>query len=119
MLSGDQYPLYDAADPLPPRIARFVEEELMQGEISGAMLDLVAQGLELSADTHEKLASALGKVHAVRPRDYSLRVLRPMRAHIRGLALGPAGKRLLSRLDLRNSHFADLRGTPEASDRRA
>ena len=94
------------------------------------MLDLVAQGLELSADTHERLRArwagliagyipALGKVHAARPRDFSLRVLRPMRAHIRGLALGPAGKRLLSRLDLRNSHFADLRGTPEASDRRA
>ncbi len=122
VLSGEQYLPYDEVDPLPPRIARFVEEELMQGEIARAMLDLVAQGLELSADTHERLRArwagliagyipALGKVHAARPRDFSLRVLRPMRAHIRRLALGPAGERLLSRLDLRNSHFADLVGT--------
>ncbi len=121
VLSGEQYLPYDEADPLPPRIAHFVEEALMQGEIAGAMLDLVAQGLELSAEARESLQArwagliagyipALGKVHAARPGDFSQRVLRPMRAHIRGLALGPAGDRLLARLDLRNIHFADLVG---------
>jgi hypothetical protein len=122
VLSGEQYLPYDETDPLPPRIATFVESELMAGEVAGAMLDLVAQGLDLSPEIRESLRSrwdgliagyipALGKVHAARPGDFSQRVLRPMRAHIRGMALGPAGERLLSRLDLRNIHFADLVST--------
>ena len=35
VLSSEQYLPYDEADPLPPRIATFVEEELMRGEIAG------------------------------------------------------------------------------------
>jgi hypothetical protein len=122
VLSSEQYLPYDEADPLPPRIAAFVEGELMQGEIASAMFDLVTQGLDLASAARESLRQrwdaliegyipALGSVHAARPGDFSQRVLRPMRQHIRALDLGSAGERLLSRLDLRNIHFADLVNT--------
>lgn len=103
----------------PPRIAAFVEESLMRGEIATAMFDLVFQGLDLPAATrvllrtrwHELIETyipQLGSVHAARPGDFSRRVLQPMRRSIRDLNLGAAGARVLARLDLRNIHFADL-----------
>jgi len=119
VLSSEQYLPYDEVDPLPPRISAFVERELMQGEISEAMFDLVTQGLELTPETHEDLSTRwdglfanyiprLGNVHAARPGDFSRRVLRGMRRRVRSLELGSAGERILSRMDLRNVHFADL-----------
>ena len=122
VLSDEQYLPYDEVDPLPPRISAFIEQELMRGEIAQAMFDLVFHGIEVSAATCESLRDRwdvllanyiprLGNVHAARPSDLSRRVLRPMRKRIRELGLGPAGERLLSRLDLRNIHFADLVNT--------
>ena len=119
VLSSEQYLPYDEHDPLPPRISAFVEDELMRGEVATAMFDLAAQGLALHGATHEGLRQRwdalidryiprLGNVRAARPGDFSRRVLRPMRRHIRKMDLGLAGERLLSRLDLRNIHFADL-----------
>ncbi len=122
VLSGEQYLPYDENDPLPPRIARFIETEMMQGEIGSAMFDLVCQGLELSDTARANLRlrwrtlledyiPRLENVHAARPGDFSRRVLRPMRKRVRELDLGYAGERLLTRLDLRNLHFADLVNT--------
>jgi superfamily II DNA or RNA helicase len=122
VLSGEQYLPYSETDPLPPRIAAFVEQELMQREVAQAMFDLACQGLSLPPETVDALRRrwgqliadyipALGHVHAARPGDFSRRVLRPLRARIRELALGSAGERLLARLDLRNIHFADLVNT--------
>jgi superfamily II DNA or RNA helicase len=122
VLSSEQYLPYDEEDPLPPRISAFVEDELMRGELATAMFDLAAQGLALPADTHDRLRQrwdalidryipGLRNVRAARPGDFSRRVLRPMRRHIRAMALGFAGERLLSRMDLRNIHFADLVST--------
>jgi hypothetical protein len=122
VLSGEQYLPYDEADPLPPRIARFVESELMQGEIAGAMFDLVFQGLDLAADvraglrkTWDELLGAyipsLKDVYAARPAGFRRQVLRPMRKQIRKPTVGAAKERVLARLDLRNIHFADLVST--------
>jgi hypothetical protein len=122
VLSGEQYLPYDEEDPLPPRIATFIERELMQGEIAEAMFDLVMQGLSLPATTQaalglrwnaliEEYIPALRKLRAPRPGEFSRRVMQPLRQRIRGLALGPVGERLLARLDLRNIHFADLMST--------
>jgi hypothetical protein len=122
VLSSEQYLPYDEEDPLPPRIAAFVEEELMRGEVATAMFDLASQGLPISAESHERLRQRwdafidryiprLKYVHAARPGDFRRRVLRPMRRHIRTMDLGLAGERLLARLDLRNIHFADLVST--------
>ncbi len=122
VLSSEQYLPYDEADPLPPRISRFVERELMQGEIAGAMFDLVFQGLNIPAqvrdDLHSRWNALIGNyiprlenVHAARPGDFSRRVLRPLRQQVRKLDLGSAGERLLARMDLRNIHFADLLNT--------
>jgi len=122
VLSGEQYLPYDETDPLPPRIAAFVERALMQGELAQAMYDLAFQGLSLSPEAAEDLRQrwnaliadyvpALGNVHAARPGDFSRRVLRPLRRQIRAMDLGSAGERLLARVDLRNIHFADLVNT--------
>ena len=122
VLSSEQYLPYDEADPLPPRIATFVEEELIQGEVAVAMFDLVFQGLDLPAGVQADLRQIwdaliadyiprLDNVHAARPGDFSRRVLRSMRRRLRALDLGAVGERLLSRLDLRNIHFADLVNT--------
>jgi superfamily II DNA or RNA helicase/DNA-binding transcriptional ArsR family regulator len=119
VLSGEQYLPHDEADPLPPRIAAFVEESLMRGEIATAMFDLVFQGLDLPEATrlllrtrwHELIEAyipRLSNVHAARPGDFSRQVLRPIRRSIRDLSLGAASARVLARLDLRNIHFADL-----------
>ena len=122
VLSGEQYLPYTESDPLPPRIAAFVEKKLMQEEIAGAMFDLVTQGLGLPSALQGELRSrwdeliaqyvpTLVNVHAARPGDFSRRVLRPLRRRIRDLKLGSAGDRLLARMDLRNIHFADLVST--------
>lgn len=122
VLSGEQYLPYAETDPLPPRIAHFVERELMRGEVARAMFDLVAQGLDLPDglrdDLHarwdaqiEEYIAGLGDVRAPRPGEFSRRVLRPQRRHIRDLKLGLVGERLLARMDLRNIHFADLVST--------
>jgi superfamily II DNA or RNA helicase len=122
VLSGEQYLPYDETNPLPPRIAAFVEEALMRGEIATAMVDLAMQGLDLAPVAHAGLRErwnvliadyilALGNVHAARPDDFRKRVLRPMRQLIRASDLGAAGERLQARLDLRNIHFADLVNT--------
>ena len=122
VLSGEQYLPYDEVDPLPPRIARFVESELMQGEIASAMFDLVFQGLDLPVAGRENLHERwheliagyiprLENVHTARPGEFTRRVLRPMRKSIHRQELGPIGERVLLRLDLRNSHFADLVST--------
>jgi superfamily II DNA or RNA helicase len=122
VLSSEQYLPYSETDPLPPRIAAFVETELMQSEIAGAMFDLVFQGLylpgEIIADLRNRwndlivsFIAGLKNIHGARPGRFSKRILRPMRERIRKLDLGSAGERLISRLDLRNIHFADLVNT--------
>jgi hypothetical protein len=122
VLSSEQYLPYDEEDPLPPRVSAFVEQELMRGEIASAMFELVFQGLDLPLETFkdlhqrwdeliERYIPRLSNVHAARPGDFGRRVLRPMRRSIRRRDLGPLGERLLSRMDLRNIHFADLVST--------
>ncbi len=119
VLSSEQYLPYNEQNPLPPRIATFIERELMQGEIAQAMFDLIAQGLGLSEEVYAGLQQRwnariadyiprLGNVHAPRPGEFSRRVLRSIRTYVRKLELGSAGERLLARMDLRNVHFADL-----------
>jgi hypothetical protein len=122
VLSNEQYLPYDEIDPLPPRIAAFVEETLMQGEMAQAMFDLTFQDLDPKSEAYASLSSLwrtqiesyiprLKNVRAARPGEFSRRVLRRMRDRIRRLQMGPQGERLLARLDLRNIHFADLVST--------
>ena len=122
VLSGEQYLPYDEFNPLPPRIAAFIEARLMLGEIAQAMFDLAFQGIDPAAETSARLherwnelilayVPRLRNVHAARPGDFSRRVLQPLREQVRKLELGAAGQRLLTRLDLRNIHFADLVST--------
>jgi hypothetical protein len=122
VLSNEQYLPYNELDPLPPRIAAFIEETLMQGEMAQAMFDLTFQDLDPKSEAYASLSDfwrtliesyipRLTNVRAARPGEFSRRVLRPMRKRIRGLPMGSPGERLLARLDLRNIHFADLVST--------
>jgi superfamily II DNA or RNA helicase len=122
VLSGEQYLPYDENDPLPPRIATFIERSIMQDEIAVAMFNLAVQGLDLDRATWgaigmrwatltEAYIATLSDLRAPRPSDFSRRVLRPVRQQIRTLNLGPAGERLIARLDLRNIHLAELVST--------
>jgi superfamily II DNA or RNA helicase len=122
VLSTEQYLPYDEVDPLPPRIASFVETELMQGEIGGAMFDLAFQGLDLAPAARDELRQRwdtlitdyiprLANVHAARPGDFSRQVLRPMRRQLQRQGPEAVAERVLARMDLRNIHFADLMNT--------
>jgi len=122
VLSSEQYLPYDEESPLPPRIATFIENELMQGEVARALFDLITQGLDwpdgLLGDLRSRWDGLIGaytlrldNVHAARPGDFSRRILRPMRRYMRALDIGglsASRERMLSRMDLRNIHFADL-----------
>ena len=121
VLSNEMYIGYDAENPLPPRISDHVESKLMQGEIARAIFALVTQGMELpEADLralrdffNERIAEyipTLVNVRAVRPGDFSKRVLRPIRREVKRRKLGTEGDRLITRLDLRNIHLMGLGG---------
>ncbi len=119
VLSGEIYLAYNESDPLPPKIAEFVERELMRGEVAEAIYGLTTQGTDLGQED----AAALGKrfyqlidgyiptlknIHARRPGDFRKRVLNPLRRMVQKLKLGSNGQRLLMRLDLRNVHMLGL-----------
>jgi superfamily II DNA or RNA helicase len=118
-LSSEMYLTYDERDPLPPRIAEFVEAELMRGEVAGAIFGLATQGLDLAPETLGELraqysalidgyVSSLTGVRARRLGEFRQRVLGPFRRAARGLVPGSAGERLRGRLDPRNVHLEGL-----------
>ncbi|MCW5853172.1 MAG: DEAD/DEAH box helicase family protein, partial [Anaerolineae bacterium] len=118
-LSGELYLTYDEADPLPTRIAGFIEAELLRREVGGAIFRLVTQGLDLAESVVDELRAQftalvesyvqrLPGLNAARPGDFSRRVLGPLRRAVRKARLGAVGERLYGRLDLRNIHLTDL-----------
>ena len=119
VLSGEMYLAYDEQNPLPPRIAAFVEKELMRGEVSEAIFGLTTQGIKLSDTAGREFEQqfyqlidnympTLENIHAKRPGEFRKRVLNPLRRMVRKMKLGADGQRLLMRLDLRNVHLAGL-----------
>jgi hypothetical protein len=118
-LSSEVYLTYDEADPLPPRIAKFIEVELMRGEVADAILSLATQGLSLEPEALERIEKRyyelidryiprLAKIHATRRGEFRRRVLAPWRRTIRRMKLGPEGRRLLARIQARNVHLVGL-----------
>ncbi len=119
VLSGEMYLAYAEEDPLPPRVADFVEQELMRGEVAEAIYGLTMQGISLTEKNRARLQKqftqliddyipTLSNIHARRPGDFRKRVLNPLRRTVRRLKLGADGQRLLMRLDLRNVHLVGL-----------
>lgn len=121
VLSSEMYIGYRDENPLPPRVSTHIEEKLMKNEIARAIFALVTQGMELS-EHHlgelraffnqriEEYIPTLLNVHAVRPGDFSKKVLRPIRREVKRRKLGQDGERLITRLDLRNIHLMGLVG---------
>ena len=119
VLSNEMYLSYDEENPLPPRIADYVDLALMRHEVGDAMFNLVVQGLDLPEDAVAKLRERfttdldaylprLRKAHSARYGEFNRRLLRPMRKLVRRLKLGLPGERALARLDRRNAHLQGL-----------
>jgi len=119
VLSSEQYLPYDDENPLPPRIADYVEQAIMREEIAGAMFDLAAQNLDVPEVVREDLQrrwdalvaayiEKMGDVHAARAGQFSRKVMQPLRRYVRKNIRGSEGERFLARMSLKNVHFADL-----------
>jgi superfamily II DNA or RNA helicase/predicted transcriptional regulator len=119
VLSSEMYLVYDEADPLPDRIAAFVEDEYMRGEVAGAIFSLATQGVSLPPDfvatLHNRYTGLIDQyiptlvdIRAPRAGEFSRKVLGPIRRAVRKADLGPDGDRLLSRLNIRNVHMKGL-----------
>jgi superfamily II DNA or RNA helicase len=118
-LSSEMYFTLDEADPLPPRIAAFIEKTLMRGEIAGAIFALATQGLDvddavlgaLRAEWQrlvDEYVSALGSVRARRLGEFRRRILAPFRRAAAKPLDAAANERLKGRLSTRNVHLAGL-----------
>jgi superfamily II DNA or RNA helicase len=118
-LSSEMYMTRDEADPLPVRIAAFIESELIRGEVAGAIFRLATQGLELNAEVANALrgtfdqlvaeyVTGLAGARAQRPGEFRRKVLRPFQRAVRP-HLGPSALiRFRSRLLPGNVHLAGL-----------
>jgi superfamily II DNA or RNA helicase len=118
-LSNELYFPYAEDDPIPPRIAAFVERTLMREEVGPAIFGLSTQGLGLDESTLDALQTelftaldqyipSLQALRSARPGEFNRQVLGPVRRLVRQQQLGLPGQRLLARLDRRNVHLAEL-----------
>jgi hypothetical protein len=118
-LSSEMYFTLDESDPLPPRVAEFIERALMRGEIATAIFALATLGLDLSESALDELrgewqalideyVGGLGAVHAKRPAEFRRRVLNPFRRAAKPHLSAAANTRLVGRLGARNVHLAGL-----------
>jgi superfamily II DNA or RNA helicase len=118
-LSSEMYFTLDESDPLPPRIAEFIERELMRGEVASAIFGLATQGLDIDDAIVDALrgewqrlvdeyVGGMGSVRARRFGEFRRRVLNPFRRFARKLLGTSANERLGGRLSTRNVHLAGL-----------
>ncbi|HEY2596223.1 MAG TPA: DEAD/DEAH box helicase family protein, partial [Chloroflexota bacterium] len=121
-LSSEMYMTYSATDPLPVRVAAFIESELMRGEVAGAIFRLATQGLELGPEAVDSVrgtfdglvaeyVTGLGGARAQRPGEFRRKVLRPFQRAVRPLLNASAVARFRSRLLPGNVHLAGLMAT--------
>ncbi|HEY1293714.1 MAG TPA: DEAD/DEAH box helicase [Chloroflexota bacterium] len=118
-LSSEMYMTRDPENPLPARIAAFIETELMRGEVAGAIFRLVTQGLELRSEgasdlreTFDRLVAdyvtGLAGARAQRPGEFRRKVLRPLQRAVRPHLSASAVTRFRSRLVAGNVHLTGL-----------
>jgi superfamily II DNA or RNA helicase len=121
-LSNEMYLSHDRDDPLTVRIADYIRNVLMQGEVAKSIFNLLVSGLELSetdrthlqsefTDRFSRFVSTLEHMHAARPAIFNHDILRPLRRTVKRMDLGMIGDRLLARMDRRNVHLKRLIGT--------
>jgi hypothetical protein len=121
-LSSEMYMTRDEANPLPVRVAAFIESDMMRGDIAGAIFRLVMQGLEVTPEVTARLrrtfddlvaqyipASAAAGTH--QPGVFRREVLRPFQRAVRPMLSPPARVRLRSRLLAGNVHLSGLIAT--------
>ena len=118
-LSSEMYLTFDEDDALPPRIAAFIESELMRGDIAQAIFGLATQGLVDDAQTIEGLrrdfaalvadyVGSLADVQTRRLGAFRRRVLTAFRRTARHALGGRATDRLRARLLPGNVHLDQL-----------
>jgi DEAD/DEAH box helicase len=115
-LSSELYLPYDDNDPLPARIAQFIKQRIMLGELSEGLFSLLTQGLELSPSVlshlQEEFSSllsnyveSLAEVRAPRPREFNRFILLRLLKKVRRMELGRQGEQLEARLSLKRFHL--------------
>ncbi|HET6315186.1 MAG TPA: hypothetical protein VFG86_01925, partial [Chloroflexota bacterium] len=118
-LSSEMYLTFEEDAPLPPRVARFIESELMCGEVAEAIFGLSTQGLIEDAQVRGELWSAfasvvqeyvasLSGVRARRLGEFRRRVLTPFRRGAQKALGARAGDRLRARMLPGNVHLDEL-----------
>jgi superfamily II DNA or RNA helicase len=118
-LSSEMYFTLDEADPLPPRIAAFIERSLMRGEVADAIFGLATQGLDLEPATERDLrkvwqgliddyVAGLQGVRARRLGEFRRKVIAPFRREARPRLAATANERQSGRLSTKNVHLAGL-----------
>jgi superfamily II DNA or RNA helicase len=119
-LSSEMYLTRDEDNPLPPRIASFIESELMCGDVAGAIFRLLTQGLidDDASGMNEQRAryatlvseyvASLAEVRARRLGEFRRRVLRPFAREARATVGTRAHERLRARLLPGNVHLDEL-----------
>ncbi|MCB0124170.1 MAG: hypothetical protein KDE58_18070, partial [Caldilineaceae bacterium] len=119
VLSNEMYLSYDPSDPITHRIAEFIHQEIMQGEIAHAIFNLFVSGLglpstaetDLRARFFERIAAfvpTLMHMHAARPSVFHRVVLGAIRKAVKRMKLGISGDRLLARMHRHNLHLTQL-----------
>ncbi len=119
VLSSEIYLPWDEGNVLPTRIADFIKQEIMLGEIGDALFSLITQGMDLTADQQLDLQRSfngflglyireLSKVRAPRPRQFDHEVLRFLRKEVVRAELGSIENKLLARLSLKQYHLRKL-----------
>jgi hypothetical protein len=121
-LSSEMYLTCEDADPLPPRIATFIEANMMRGEVGSAIFRLALQNLDLRPEVFERLrvsfdalvrdylASASASSSG-RPGEFRRNVLRPFQRAARQELDRKTAQRLRLRLVPGNVHLAGLIAT--------
>ncbi|MCB0074060.1 MAG: hypothetical protein KDE20_21495, partial [Caldilineaceae bacterium] len=118
-LSNEMYFTYDPQDPVTARIADFIRNRLMDGDVAHAIFSLFVAGLDLPEhvvtdletrffDRLVDFTATLEHMHAARLGAFNVKVLRPLQRAVKRLKLGMTGARLLARMDRRNADLKRL-----------
>jgi superfamily II DNA or RNA helicase len=121
-LSTEMYMSRDESNPLPPRIAAFIESDLMRGEVAGAIFRMATQALDLDPPVVDRLhrefddlvaqyVADLAAQISPRPGAFRRAVVVPFQRAARSHVSRPMAVRLRARLLPGNVHLAGLIAT--------
>jgi len=114
VLSSEIYLPWSEMNPLPSRIADFIRNEIMLGELGNILFSVITQGLSLPDNLYMELSSSFTRIveeyihdirsiRASRPSEFSRKVLNRFRIAVNKAKLDNIETKLINRLSLDNS----------------